>query len=400
VGGAIRDKLLGLAVKEQDYVVVGASPEHMIEKGFKPVGKDFPVFLHPVTQQEYALARTERKNGPGYKGFQCYAAPHVTLEEDLKRRDLTINALAESLDGQIIDPYNGLHDLENKILRHVSWAFVEDPVRILRVARFMARFSGLGFQIADETLTLMQRMVHNGEVNALVPERIWREFSKALQEANPEQFIMTLYHCGALKCICPEFNQLFYISQKDSNLGLIAIQALQYIVKIMPCNPPNIVIRFAALMQYLPTQAAQTLAKRWRLPTIYRDLMLLSTRFREKIHQITQVTPEILMNLLEQLDAFRRPDRFKAFLAVCTSSWCVQDKDAIHTIEQFTTRKKLLLAYEAARSISVTTLLKAQSCEGDDGKTLGLKLKKARIKAIHEKLTFIDLAERGNIAEQ
>lgn len=373
VGGAIRDKLLGLEVKERDYVVVGASPEDMLAKGFKSVGKDFPVFLHPVTQEEYALARTERKNGPGYKGFTCYAAPQVTLEEDLKRRDLTINALAESVEGKIIDPYNGLYDLENKVLRHVSDAFVEDPVRILRVARFMARFHSLGFKIADDTLDLMKQMVCNGEVNSLVPERIWREFSKALQEPNPEQFIMTLYHCGALKPICPEFNQLFDIPYSNSSVGLIAIQALKDSVQKTVAK--NTVIRFTALMQYLTSQSAEALAKRWRLPNSYRDLLLLTTRFREQISKDLQVTPAILIELLEQLDAFRRPERFKEFLTVCTSH--SQDK---YQLQRYNLCKKLLLAYEKARSISVADI--RTSPQDEEGKILGLKLKKARIDAI------------------
>ena len=209
VGGAVRDELLGLPVKEKDWVVVGSTPEEMKTLGFQQVGKDFPVFLHPETHEEYALARTERKTGRGYTQFTCYAAPDVTLEEDLKRRDLTINAMAKTPDGVLIDPYGGQKDLKNKLLRHTSDAFTEDPVRILRIARFAARYADLGFKVADETMPLLRKIVEMGEVDALVPERVWQEVASALCEKNPEIFFTVLKDCGALKVIFPELDQLF-----------------------------------------------------------------------------------------------------------------------------------------------------------------------------------------------
>ena len=211
VGGAVRDKLLGLPVTERDWVVVGASPEEMLRRGFKAVGKDFPVFLHPRTKEEYALARTERKTGPGYRGFAFHAAPDVTLEQDLARRDLTINAIAETTDGELVDPFGGKRDLEQRLLRHVSPAFAEDPVRILRLARFAARYHRLGFKVAPETMALCQRMVAAGEVDALVPERVWQELAKALMEPSPEVFITVLRECGALARLMPEVD-ISYVS--------------------------------------------------------------------------------------------------------------------------------------------------------------------------------------------
>jgi tRNA nucleotidyltransferase (CCA-adding enzyme) len=286
VGGAVRDELLGLKVKERDYVVVGATPEEMVKQGFKPVGKDFPVFLHPETHEEYALARTERKSGRGYKGFTVYAAPEITLEEDLKRRDLTINAMAKGQDGALIDPFGGAKDLAAKILRHVSEAFAEDPVRILRVARFAARF---GFAVHPETMALMQRMVKEGEADYLVPERVWQEFAKGLAEPHAQLMFDVLRQSGVLQKLLPE-------------------------VKTIPSSfSGSIAARFARLAWPLEEAQVNVLCDRLRAPNEMRELALTACRCRKKL---ASSTPEALLDLLKTADAFRRPERFAELLQV------------------------------------------------------------------------------------
>ena len=284
VGGAVRDELLGLPVKERDYVVVGATPEEMERQGFKPVGKDFPVFLHPRTREEYALARTERKSGRGYKGFKVYASPEVTLEQDLKRRDLTINAIAKAEDGTLVDPFHGEKDLRDGVLRHVSDAFAEDPVRILRVARFAARF---GFRVADETLKLMKRMVASGEVDTLVAERVWQEFSKGLAEPHPELMFDVLKRCGALRKIFPELKRW---PKKFSG---------------------SVPVRFALLAWPLEEAGVNALGKRLRAPNDVRELALTASRSKELLKS---KAPEKLLDLLKRADALRRPERFGELL--------------------------------------------------------------------------------------
>ena len=286
VGGAVRDELLGLPVNERDYVVVGATPEEMVKQGFKPVGKDFPVFLHPKTHEEYALARTERKSGRGYKGFTVYAAPEITLEEDLKRRDLTINAMAKGQDGALIDPFGGAKDLAAKILRHVSEAFAEDPVRILRVARFAARF---GFAVHPETMALMQRMVKEGEADYLVPERVWQEFAKGLAEPHAPLMFDVLRQSGVLQKLLPE-------------------------VKATPKNfAGSVAARFALLTWPLEEAQVNALCDRLRAPNDVRELALTACRCRKKL---ASTTPEALLDLLKTADAFRRPERFAELLQV------------------------------------------------------------------------------------
>jgi tRNA nucleotidyltransferase (CCA-adding enzyme) len=284
VGGAVRDELLGLPVKERDYVVVGATPEEMARLGYKPVGKDFPVFLHPRTHEEYALARTERKSGRGYKGFQIHAAPEVTLEEDLKRRDLTINAMAKAEDGALIDPFGGAKDLSAKVLRHVSEAFAEDPVRILRVARFAARF---GFSVHETTLALMREMVESGEADYLVAERVWQEFSKGLAEPRAERMLEVLERCGLLKKAFPELK-----SWPQRFAG-------------------SVPVRFALLTWPLTEAQIEALAERLRAPNEVRELALTAARNREGLKSST---PEGLLGLLKGADAFRRPERFAELL--------------------------------------------------------------------------------------
>ncbi len=309
VGGAVRDALLNLPVHERDWVVVGATPEQLLAEGFKPVGKDFPVFLHPKTQEEYALARTERKTGKGYHGFECYAAADVTLEDDLKRRDLTINAMAQAKDGSLIDPYRGFDDLQAKLLRHVSESFVEDPVRVLRIARFAARYHRLGFTIAEETQALMATMVTAGEVDNLVAERVWKEMSRALCEPNPEQFFITLTRCGALQRILPELENLL------SSQGPLAFAHLQHACAVSERGD----IRFACFFHLLE-QEADTLAplcQRLAIPNDYRDLALMVAAHKKLCHQIDTVDAEALLRGLEIMDAFRRPERVDDFLLCC-----------------------------------------------------------------------------------
>ena len=302
VGGAVRDTLLGLPMHERDWVVVGATPEQMLALGYKPVGKDFPVFLHPKTNEEYALARTERKTAPGYRGFVFHADSDVTLEQDLYRRDLTINAIVQDEHGQLIDPCNGQADLQQKILRHVSPAFSEDPVRILRIARFAARFHNLGFYIANETLVLMQQMVRNGEVDALVAERVWQECERALGEKNPQVFFSVLQHCGALAIIFPEID--------SATNSLIAVQQCALLTD-------DKTARFAALCIDLAEAPLLALCQRLGAPNEYRDLALRVAAYRTHYHEALKLPAEEIIELFEQLDLFRRPHRLEPFLMAC-----------------------------------------------------------------------------------
>lgn len=337
VGGAVRDRLLDRPVKERDWVVVGATPEDMVRRGFKPVGKDFPVFLHPRTGEEYALARTERKTAPGYHGFTLHASPDVTLEEDLQRRDLTVNAMAETPDGRLVDPYGGHADLRNRLLRHVSDAFTEDPVRILRLARFAARYAPLGFRPADETMQLARRMVDSGEVDSLVPERVWQELSRALGEASPDVFVRVLRDCGALARLFPALDALFGVPQTakhhpEIDTGEHTLMVLQQAVVL----GGDVDVRFAALVHDLgkgvtPREAwprhhqhehrgvplVKALCERYRVPREPRDLAVLVTREHLNCHRALELRPETILRLLESADAFRRPERFQRFLLAC-----------------------------------------------------------------------------------
>ncbi|WP_020394142.1 CCA tRNA nucleotidyltransferase [Thiolinea disciformis] len=310
VGGAVRDRLMGITAKDRDWVVTGATPDIMLQLGYQAVGKDFPVFLHPVTHEEYALARTERKVARGYHGFETCSDATVTLKDDLQRRDLTINALAEDQNGQVIDYYGGLNDLKHRILRHVSPAFAEDPVRILRVARFMARYRGQGFQIAPETLDLMRELVTTGEVDSLVAERVWQELVKALQEPQPEAFFQTLEACYALAVLFPELAALTTTQRQT------ALEALQRAVQLS-IKPE---IRWAALVQCLSVNAIEALSGRYRSPNSFRELALLAAQFTPQLHSHLSQTPEQQLALLEQTDAFRKPDRLKDLLKVAHAS--------------------------------------------------------------------------------
>ena len=335
VGGAVRDRLLGLKVQDRDWVVVGATPEEMTRLGFRPVGKDFPVFLHPHSHEEYALARTERKTARGYKGFQVYASPEVTLEEDLIRRDLTINAMAEAADGGIVDPYGGQRDLAAKVLRHVSTAFGEDPVRILRVARFAARFPE--FTVAEETLALMREMTANGEVDALVAERVWQELSRGLMEAKPSRMLEVLRACDALKKLLPEVDVLFGVPQDPAKHPEIDTGAhLLRVLDWAASQNHELPVRYAALVHDLgkgltPREqwpkhdgheergmnAVRDVSKRLRVPSDCKELALAVARWHGEAHRADRLDAAGLLALLEATDAFRRPERFEQFLLAC-----------------------------------------------------------------------------------
>lgn len=394
VGGAVRDQLLGYPVKERDYVVVGASPAEMLKQGFRLIGKDFPVFLHPKTHEEYALARTERKIGPGYKGFSCYATPGVTLEEDLQRRDLTINAMAQTNNGEIIDPFQGQKDIENKLLRHVSPAFSEDPVRILRVARFMARFFPLGFRVAKETMVLMKRMVARGEVHALVPERVWQEFSSALTEPSPQAFIKTLTDCGALAVLFPELHELYtqyeHVSLRNSSISPHHYLSVLEKAALLTDDPH---VRFAALVCDLGkgvaseetqrgVQKIRHLCQRYRIPHAYTSLAMTAAANHLLCHRALALDAQSLYSLLEKTNAFKQSSCLDQFLLVCEADFRAYS-GLDHVI--YLQRDRVLAAFEVVKKISAGTLKKL----GLTGVALGKKLMEHRIKALSDFLQKI-----------
>ncbi|HUN26552.1 MAG TPA: multifunctional CCA addition/repair protein [Steroidobacteraceae bacterium] len=395
VGGAVRDRLLGRPVRERDWVVVGAEPGELIARGFTPVGREFPVFLHPETHEEYALARLERKIAPGYRGFTTQFSPEVTLEEDLRRRDLTINAIAESESGAIIDPYGGRRDLASRLLRHVSEAFVEDPVRILRVARFAARFAPLGFTVADETLTLMKRMVSSGEANALVPERVWQETARALAEPRPEVFFQVLRGCGALAVVFPELDALFGVPQPERwhpevDTGVHALLALRYAADA----GASTAVRFAALVHDLgkaltapqrwpshhgheeagvPLIAA--LAARLRVPNECLELAVLCARHHTSVHRALELKPATLLKLLETTDAFRRPERFGELLLACEAD--ARGRKGLER-EPYPQAEYLRRAHAAAAAAALTE----DERRGLEGPAIGARLREKRLAAV------------------
>ncbi|MDE1982097.1 MAG: multifunctional CCA tRNA nucleotidyl transferase/2'3'-cyclic phosphodiesterase/2'nucleotidase/phosphatase [Betaproteobacteria bacterium] len=370
VGGAVRDELLGLPVQDRDWVVVGATPEDLTAQGFRPVGRDFPVFLHPVTHEEYALARTERKSGPGYKGFVVHASPDVTLDQDLQRRDLTINAMARDGDGRLIDPFGGAADLERRLLRHVSEAFAEDPVRILRVARFAARFKGrFGFRVAPETLLLMRRMVEAGEADALVPERVWTELARGLDEPTPSELFRILDECGALPRVLPEIAAIWQETgaQAAAAVDLAAARG----------HPGD--VRFAAwaaaLLGETPDggRAALTqLGQRLRLPADVRDLALLAATLARPLALRRRCDPEGLLGLIERADGLRRPQRFEALLAACAC------REAARGMATETGEDPLLQALSAAAAVPAGAIAQA----APDLAEIPARLRAARLEAI------------------
>ncbi|AFI91767.1 multifunctional CCA addition/repair protein [Pectobacterium parmentieri] len=331
VGGAVRDSLLSLPVTEKDWVVVGATPEHLLAQGYQQVGKDFPVFLHPVSHDEYALARTERKSGKGYTGFVCHAAPDVTLEQDLLRRDLTINAIARTEQGELIDPYHGRRDLENRVLRHVSDAFGEDPLRVLRVARFAARFAHLGFQIAEETMALMQKMVHEGELAYLTPERVWKETEKALGTSSPDVYFQVLRDCGALAVLFPEVDNLYGVPapakwHPEIDTGIHTMMTVAMAARLSP----EIDVRFATLCHDVGkgltppelwprhhghgpagVKLVEALCQRLRVPNPIRDLAKLVAEYHDLVHTVQVLQPKTLLKLFDAIDVWRKPQRLE-----------------------------------------------------------------------------------------
>jgi len=397
VGGAVRDRLLGRAVSERDWVVVGATPAALERAGYIPVGRDFPVFLHPKTKEEHALARLERKVGPGYRGFTTEFSPTVTLEDDLRRRDLTINAMAEDGAGNIVDPYGGQRDLAARILRHVSEAFAEDPVRILRVARFAARYAPLGFTIAEETLALMRKMVADGEANALVAERVWAETESALAEDRPDVFIQVLRDCGALAVVYPEIDALFGVPQPEKwhpeiDTGVHQLLALREAVKLGGGVPA----RFAVLMhdlgkadtppEKLPSHPGhegagvarvEALCERLRVPNHLRELAVLAARYHTHVHRAFELRADTLLKTLESCDALRRPERFRDLLLACEA-----DARGRTGREEQPYRQRDY--FTRARAAAAAALLSAEERAGLSGEQIGQELRRRRIAALEE----------------
>ncbi|MCX7195179.1 MAG: multifunctional CCA addition/repair protein [Proteobacteria bacterium] len=392
VGGAVRDELLGLPVNDHDWVVVGSTPEDMVARGYKPVGKDFPVFLHPHEHEEYALARTERKTAPGYRGFAIHAAPDVTLEQDLLRRDFTINAIARDQDGKLIDPYDGIADLRAGILRHVSSAFSEDPVRILRAARFVARF---GFNIAPETLSLMRAMVANGEVDALVPERVWQELARGLMEKVPSRFFFTLRDCGALVKILPEVDALLGVPQPPKHHPEIdcGIHTMLVLDDAAQYDYP-LEVRFSALTHDLgkgntPTDILprhighearsvdllRAMCERLRVTNDCRDLGLLVARYHGNVHRAPELRPDTIVAILQNCDAWRRPERFTHLLQACASD--ARGRTG-HEQDAYPQADYLLRMLRATQTVNAGEI--AQQCE--DKNAIADKVREARIMAV------------------
>ncbi len=398
VGGAVRDTILGLPVRDRDYVVVGATTDMMLQLGFKPIGKDFPVFLHPETKEEYALARTERKTGPGYKGFVFHTDPNVKLEEDLMRRDLTMNAMALSEDGEIIDPFGGQEDLKNRVFRHVSPAFEEDPVRILRLARFAARFPD--FTIAEETMDLMKKMVLSGEVDALVPERVWQELSQGLMEKQPSRMLVVMRECGALERLFPEINALWGVPQPEKyhpeiDTGIHTMLALDYAAKQGYPLP----VRFGVLLHdlgkgttprhHLPHHRAheergvrltEAVCRRLRVSNMYRDIAVMTTREHGNIRRSRELRARTVVLLLERCDAFRRPERFKYVIDATECDLRGRKSETVSKENvEFPQRDFWQLAFDAANSVDAASIIQSMGNEIDE---IPRVLHRARVEAV------------------
>lgn len=400
VGGAVRDQLLKRQVTERDWVVIGARPEDLLSQGFKAVGRDFPVFLHPETQEEYALARTERKSGQGHTGFICDFSPTISLEDDLVRRDLTVNAMAQDADGNLVDPHGGQKDLQARILRHVSSAFREDPLRVFRVARFAARYAPLGFSIASETMELMQAMAASGELQALTPERVWKETERALCESTPETYITVLRECGALAIWFPEVDRLFGVPQRpeyhpEIDTGVHTLMTL----KIASQLSPEARVRFAALVHDLgkadtpmlewPRHIGhesrgiariRTLSKRLKVPRAFEDLGELVSRFHLDIHRSTELRAPTLLKKLLDMDALRRPDRFAEILLACEAD--ARGRLGLES-KPYPQSSYWQSALEVLRAVSTKDLQK----QGLEGPTFIKALQHSRETALH---TFRD----------
>ena len=396
VGGAVRDRLLGQAVGDRDWVVVGSTPEEMIRAGYLPVGKDFPVFLHPETKEEHALARTERKTAPGYHGFVFHAAPDVTLDQDLARRDFTINAIAQAEDGRLTDPFGGAADVEARVLRHVSPAFAEDPVRILRAARFLARFAPLGFTVAPETLALMRDMVAAGEVDHLVPERVWQELKKALEMPRPSAAIALLRECGALAKLLPEVDALYGVPQRpeyhpEVDTGVHVQMVMDMAARLAPGDA---LVGFCALThdlgkaltpkdklprhighEHSGVRPLRAVCARYKLPSEYAAVAEICCREHLNVHRLAELRPDTVHELLSRCDAFRKPERVRQLALVCEadSRGRLGREDADYPSAQL-----LLTLHAAAASVSAGHAV----AKGLSGPAVGEWLRKARIEAI------------------
>lgn len=397
VGGAVRDSLLNLSIKDKDFMVVGATPEQMQQLGYRQVGKDFPVFLHPKTQQEYALARTERKVGLGYGGFSCYASPDVTLEQDLLRRDLTINAIAQDEAGNLYDPYHGIADINARKLRHVSAAFSEDPLRVLRVARFAARFHHLGFEIADETMALMQHMSQTEELTALTPERVWQEVDKSLSGPHPEVFFEVLRQCSALKVLFPEIDALFGVPQPEKwhpeiDTGLHTMLVLAQATALTEEKA----VRFAALVHDLGKALSpkehwpkhhghgqkglpviKSLCERLRIPNEYRDLALLVSDLHQNVHQAFELRSETIIKLFDKADFWRKPERLEQLLLACIADMRGRTGFEHHAYPQ---GDYLSACFLAANTVDVKAIIAA----GFQGAQIKQALNSKRIEVVEQ----------------
>ncbi|WP_072055292.1 multifunctional CCA addition/repair protein [Aliivibrio fischeri] len=399
VGGAVRDSLLNIDVKDKDWVVVGSTPQEMGALGYQTVGQDFPVFLHPKTKEEYALARTERKSGQGYKGFTCYAEPDVTLEEDLLRRDLTINAIAQADNGELIDPYNGQQDIIDRTLRHVSDAFTEDPLRVLRVARFAARFHHLGFTVAPETMNLMKVLVDSGELSHLTAERVWQEWQKSLSSQHPEIFLSTLKECGALAIVLPELDALFGVPQPEKwhpeiDTGIHTLMVAQQAALLSQDLPT----RFAAQVHDLgkgvtpesewPShklhchtgiKLIKRLCDRVRVPNDYRDLALLVCEHHSNIHRAAELRSPTFIKIFDKMDVWRKPERLAPILLCCQADHA--GRLGLET-QPYPQKKRFEAAFDAAKNVEVKDVVAA----GFKGPEIRDELSKRRIEAVKDKL--------------
>ncbi|HEY1035234.1 MAG TPA: multifunctional CCA addition/repair protein [Pseudoxanthomonas sp.] len=398
VGGAVRDRLLGLPPGDRDWVVVGATQAEMEAQGFKAVGRDFPVFLHPDTNEEHALARTERKSGRGYRGFVVDADPSVTLEEDLQRRDFTLNAIAQADDGALVDPYGGVRDIEARVVRHVGPAFVEDPLRVLRAARFMARFAPLGFSIAPDTMALMRTMADSGELDALVPERVWQELRRALASARPSAFLSTLRDCGALAVVLPEVDALYGVPQRAEYHPEVDTGVHQQMVSDMAARlaPGDARIGFAALAhdlgkaltpadvlpkhighEHAGVKPVMALCERLKVPVDHRDLAVMACREHLNVHRLDELRDATVVELLTRCDAFRRPERIPWLATVCEA-----DKRGRGGNENadYPQGRTLVRLHEATLRVSARDVAR----EGMSGPEIGEAVREARVRAVHE----------------
>jgi tRNA nucleotidyltransferase (CCA-adding enzyme) len=397
VGGAVRDRLLGLPPGDRDWVVVGATQADMEAQGFRAVGRDFPVFLHPQSNEEYALARTERKSGRGYRGFVVDADPSVTLEEDLQRRDFTVNAIAQDADGRLVDPYGGVADTEARVLRHVGPAFSEDPLRVLRAARFMARFAPLGFTVAPDTMALMRAMVASGELDTLVPERVWQELRRALASAQPSAFLATLRACGALAVVLPEVDALYGVPQRAEFHPEVDTGLHQQMVSDMAARlaPGDAVIGFAALAhdlgkaltpadvlprhighEHAGVKPVLALCERLKVPAEHRELAVMACREHLNVHRLPELRDATVLELLTRCDAFRRPERISPLATVCEADKRGRLGSADADYPQ---GRELVRLHEAALAVSARDVAR----EGMTGPDVGEAMRKARVEAIH-----------------